>query len=286
MSFATSDGNVPFLFHAPTAVRARHGFFGTAGGVSTGLYDSLNCGFGSADNAELVAANRARAAAAIGVTAGQLAAVYQVHGRKAILAEGGAPANRDELVRADALVTATEGVGLSILTADCLPVLFADNQGQVVGAAHAGWRGAADGVVASTITLMHKAGAKEISALIGPTIQQASYQVGSEMREELLDSVDTALVDKAVACFAPDPGDERSHEPYSRNNKYRFDLPALVHAQLVAAGVKEIHDCGLDTYDARRSGSPDSPAYFSHRRATHAGETDSGRQIAIISPGK
>ena len=279
MSFAISDGPVPFLFHAPTAVRARHGFFGTAGGVSAGIYDSLNCGFGSNDETAHVAANRDLAAAAIGVAPGNLAAVYQVHGHTAILADKGAPASREDLIRADALVTATPGIGLSILTADCLPVLMADASGSIVGAAHAGWRGAADGVVASTITLMREIGAGSITALIGPTIQQESYQVGRDMRDELLGAMPPHLQNAAADCFSlEDEGGLTDPSP-----KFRFDLPRLVRLQLGDSGVTDIHDCRVDTYAATCPDAPDSLAYFSHRRATHAKAADSGRQISIIS---
>lgn len=278
MSFETSDGPVPFLFHAPTSLRVRHGFFGRAGGVSSGIYDSLNCGFGSQDETSLVATNRNRAAAAIGVEPEKMAAVYQVHGSTAILVDEGAPAKRKDLVGADALVTATPGIGLSILTADCLPVLMADEGGKVVGAAHAGWRGAADGVVASAVTLMREVGAGRITALIGPTIQQASYQVGSDMREELLVSLPHHLRDAAAECFQPD----NTNGGKDQKPKFRFDLPRLVQIQLHYAGVSDIHDCRVDTYAAARPSAPDSPAYFSHRRATHAKAADSGRQISII----
>ena len=281
MSFESSDGAVPFLFHTATSLRARHGFFGRAGGVSSGIYDSLNCGFGSQDEAAFVATNRVRAATALGIETKNLAAAYQVHGKTAILVDAGAPARREDLIRADALVTATPGIGLSILTADCLPVLMADEHGEVVGAAHAGWRGAADGVVGSTITLMREIGAGRITALIGPTIQQTSYQVGSDMREELLASIAPHLKDEAAECFQG----EDSSTKVDPAPKYRFDLPRLVRRQLRDAGVEDIHDCAMDTYGSSLLGPSDSPAYFSHRRATHAKAADSGRQISIICCG-
>ena len=286
--FTRSTGTVPCLHHAGIAQRARHGFFGTAGGVSDGVYASLNCGFGSSDAPGLVAQNRDRVCAAMGLTPHRMAAVYQVHGREAVIADdlfddAGMLVDRASLPRADGLVTTTPGLGLSILTADCLPLLLVDAEGRVAGACHAGWRGAAAGIVAGTVALMREKGAKSISAMIGPTIQQRSYQVGAGMRQELLDSVSPAILEAATECFHPDGEDH-----------YRFDLPRLVRCQLAADGVEEVLDCGIDTYTALDTGSDDScdsaadsatdsVAYFSHRRATHAGEADCGRQIAVIS---
>lgn len=294
--FTRSTGTVPYLHHAGITRRARHGFFGTAGGVSNGVYASLNCGFGSSDAPELVAQNRDHVCAAMGLAPHRMAAVYQVHGREVVIAEdlfddAGMLVDRASLPRADGLVTTTPGLGLSILTADCLPLLLVDAKGHVAGACHAGWRGAAAGIVAGTVALMRDKGAGKISAMIGPTIRQRSYQVGAEMRRELLDSVSPAILEAATGCFDPDGKDH-----------YRFDLPRLVRCQLAADGVEDILDCGIDTYRALDTGSdarpgsdpgsdsgsdpdsdPDSGAYFSHRRATHAGEADCGRQIAVIS---
>jgi len=276
--FTYTDGPPPCLYHAGTAKRAPHGFFGAAGGVSSGVYASLNCGFGSGDDPALVAANRDRAAAVAGLEPGRLAALYQVHGAKAVIAAGGAPADRSLMTRADGMVTTQPGLGLSILTADCLPLLLADDAGRVVGACHAGWRGAAAGIVGATIALMRDQGADRITALIGPTIRQPSYQVGREMRAELLDLVAPALRDRAATCFVAD-GDDH----------YRFDLPGLVRHQLESGKVAEILDCGVDTYSAATAtghgadSRGESAAYFSHRRATHAKAPDSGRQISIIS---
>ena len=267
---------VPHLLHQPTAARARHGFFGCAGGVSSGVYDSLNCGFGSDDDPALVAQNRDRAASALGLRADRLAAVWQVHSADAVIATGGAPSNRAQLTRADGLVTTERGLGLAILTADCLPLLMVDRDGAVIGACHAGWRGAADGIVTSTLALMRDKGAGEITALIGPTIRQPSYQVGGDMREACLASVAPGLRDAAASCFIDD-----------EDGRFRFDLPALVGHQLAGAGVIDIADCGEDTYPApdhiAGSSGADSFRFFSHRRATHAAEADCGRQISIIA---
>ena len=201
-----------------------------------------------------------------------MAAVWQVHGADVLRVDRGAPADRSQMAKADGLVTTEPGLGLSILTADCLPLLLAEAGGKVVGACHAGWRGAARGIVDATVRAMRDAGAGTITALIGPTIQQQSYQVGPDMREDLLDQVALPIRDAAATCFTPDSGE-----------KWRFDLPGLVSAQLRAAGVSAIHDCGVDTYATDIPGAPDSPGFFSHRRATHAKESDCGRQIAVIA---
>ena len=269
-------GEVPHLAHQPTAGRAPHGFFGCAGGVSSGVYDSLNCGFGSDDDPALVAQNRDRAAGAMGLRADRLAAVWQVHSADAVIATSGAPSDRTKLARADGLVTTERGLGLAILTADCLPLLMVDRDAVVIGACHAGWRGAAGGIVTATLSLMREMGAGEITALIGPTIRQPSYQVGADMREACLASVAPGIRDAAASCFIDD-----------EDGRFRFDLPGLVQHQLAEAGVTDIADCGRDTYLSpdHISGSTgaDSFRFFSHRRATHAADVDCGRQISIIA---
>ena len=282
--FTLSTSAVPYLHHATTTTRVRHGFFGAAGGVSSGVYASLNCGFGSGDDTALVAQNRDLVRTEMGLEPGRMAAVHQVHGRDAVMAEDlfddtGALLERDSLPRADGLVTRTAGIGLSILTADCLPLLLADEQGLVAGACHAGWRGAAAGIVGATVALMRDRGAGRITALIGPTIQQPSYQVGGDMRAQCLDSVAAPIRDLAASCFIIEGQDH-----------YRFDLPRLVRYQLASEDVAQVLDCGVDTYQApARDGAgpagtaPESGGYFSHRRATHAREPDCGRQIAVIA---
>lgn len=274
--FEIAGTRPPFLHHAPTTMLARHGFFGTAGGVSSGVYASLNCGYGSNDDPDLVARNRNRVAMAMGLSVDRMAAVYQVHGTEVLVTGEGAPADRSRLARADGLVTTERGLGLTILTADCLPLLLVDAGGTVIGACHAGWRGAAGGIIDATLTAMRAAGAGPVTALIGPTIRQESYQVGVEMRDEVLGQVVSEIRDDASTCFSADaPG------------TLRFDLAGLVTLQLRHAGIAAIHDCGVDTYVNRRidrpADAPDSPDFFSHRRATHAKEPDSGRQIAVIS---
>jgi len=266
-----NDESVPYLHHEATSTRAPHGFFGAAGGVSTGLYDSLNCGYGSADDPRLVAQNRSRVADAMGLPADRMAAVYQVHGTDVVMSSKGASEDRDQLARADGLVTTCRGLGLSILTADCLPLLLIDSTNSVIGACHAGWRGAAAGIVDRTVMTMRGAGAGPITALIGPTIRQPSYQVGPDMHEAILSQVGSAIRDRVVACFGP-----------SSPGKLTFDLAGLVRAQLNHAGIDMIHDCGIDTYASKPGISPDSHGFFSHRRATHAAEPDCGRQMAVI----
>ena len=271
--FVMADGDVPYLHHAATSARAPHGFFGAAGGVSTGVYASLNCGFGSDDDAELVATNRDRVATAMGLGKERLAAVYQVHGADAVMATDGAPSDRSLMIRADGIVTTRPGLGLSILTADCLPLLMVDEAACVIGACHAGWRGAVSGIVGTTLALMRDKGAGPVTAMIGPTIRQPSYQVGAEMREACLAGVDPGIREAAASCFLPEEG-----------GRFRFDLPGLVHHQLADAEVADIIDCGRNTYPALSDdGAPDSLGFFSHRRATHAAEPDCGRQISVIA---
>ena len=270
--FEIAGTTPPYLHHAPTSYRARHGFFGNAGGVSSGLYASLNCGYGSDDDPALVAQNRGRVAAAMGLPADRLAAVYQIHGTDVVTAYEGAPEDRDKLVRADGLVTTGRGLGLTILTADCLPLLLVDADAGVIGACHAGWRGAAAGIVDTTLATMRSAGAGPITALIGPTIRQPNYQVGMEMRDEVLALTAPAIRDAASACFIADiPG------------KLRFDLAGFVALYLGRGGVQAVHDCGVDTYASGEVAGADSLDFFSHRRATHAADPDCGRQIAVIS---
>ena len=270
--FSHSNGPTAYLHHQDISALARHGFFGRRGGVSEGLYDSLNCGYGSDDSPDRITTNRSRVASALGLSETRMAAVWQVHGADVLRVNEGAPADRSMMTRADGMVTTEPGIGLTILTADCLPLLLAETGGKVVGACHAGWRGAARGIVATTVQAMRDAGAGALTALIGPTIRQQSYQVGKDMREELLEQIERPIRDDATACFEADG-------PIT----WRFDLPRLVSTQLCAAGVRDILDCGIDTYAPRPNAAPDSPGFFSHRRATHAKEPDCGRQIAVIA---
>lgn len=235
-----------------------HGFFGRAGGVSRGAVGGLNCGLGSGDDPDHVAANRRIAADAI-IAGAPLASVYQVHSATAVVARDILP--DDHRPRADALVTDQPGLLLAIVTADCAPVLLADAEAGVIGAAHAGWRGATNGVTDQAIAAMIGLGAKveRIAAAIGPCIARASYEVDHDFAEKII---------------GKDPGNERffGEGPGSRPH---FDLEAYVAARLAAAGIRRVEALGLDTY-AR------ADRYYSYRRATHRGEADYGRQISLI----
>ncbi|MDX5362451.1 MAG: peptidoglycan editing factor PgeF [Alphaproteobacteria bacterium] len=239
----------------------RHGFFTRAGGVSQGLYAGLNCGFGSNDDAGAVAENRARVAAAMGVAPGRLLTVYQVHG--ADVATVTAPWAREDAPRADAAVTASPGIALGILTADCVPVLFADPQARVIGAAHAGWRGAKAGVLGATVEAMSALGADpaRIHAAVGPAISGPAYEVGAEVRD--------AFTGDAV-------GAARFFRPSAREGHFLFDLPELVLWQLEALGLPRVDRLTDCTYG-------EEALFYSYRRATHRGEPDYGRQVSAIA---
>lgn len=233
-----------------------HGFFGRQGGVSQGLYASLNAGPGSDDDAGHVTANRARIAAALG--AREMASCYQVHGTEvAMLAE-----KPDTRPRADAMVTRAPGLALCILTADCVPVLFADAEAGVIGAAHAGWRGAVAGVTEACVRAMVAAGARleHIRAAIGPAIQQASYEVGPDLHAAVLETSPWA-----GGHFVPGQGD-----------RLQFDLPAYVETRLARAGIDEIDRLADDTCALDAD-------YFSNRRRIHRGEADYGRNASVIA---
>ena len=239
------------------ALTVRHGFFTRKGGASSGIFAGLNCGTGSSDQSEIVTINRTRVAEAMGVPLENLVTVHQVHSADAV-AVTGPLADRP---RADALVTATEGVALAVLTADCQPVLFADAKARVIGAAHAGWRGAHDGVLEATLEAMESLGARRenIAAVIGPTISQAAYEVGPEFFETFTDG------DRdATRFFANGKGD-----------RMLFDLPAYGLSRLRAAGVGHAEWTRHCTYR-------DPERFFSYRRTTHAGEVDYGRLISVI----
>lgn len=235
-----------------------HGFFGRTGGVSSGAVASLNCGLGSGDDPECVEANRRLAADAI-IEGAPLASVHQVHSATAVIVDRALP--HDRRPQADALVTDRPGLLLAIVTADCAPVLLADAESGVVGAAHAGWRGAMAGVTDQAIAAMISLGARvdRIAAAVGPCIARASYQVDQGFADRLL---------------ADDGGNERflSVGPADRPH---FDLEAYVVARLAAAGVRRIEAVGLDTYALE-------PRYFSFRRATHRDEPTYGRNISLI----
>jgi YfiH family protein len=208
----------------------RHGFFGRQGGVSEGIYASLNAGTGSSDDPDKVMRNRARIAAAFDAPAEKLVGVHQVHSAVAVLT------NAPFRVRpqADAMVTTTPGLVLSILTADCAPVLLADAEAGVIGAAHAGWKGALGGVLDGVVNAMRAAGAQHIAGAIGPCIHQPSYEVGPDF---------------AATFCAADPAHERFFAP-GRGDRRQFDLPGFCGARLAALGVETVETLAHDTYPA------------------------------------
>ncbi len=236
---------------------ACHGFFARQGGASSGVFRGLNCGGGSSDQRDIVAINRSRAALALGVTPDRLVGVHQTHSSDVVTVTEPPEAP----LRADALVTATPGLALSVLTADCQPVLLIDPEAQVVGAAHAGWRGALAGVLEETVRAMEAMGAEapSIRAVIGPTISQAAYEVGPEFFDEV-----TADDPEAARFFVGGRGD-----------RLQFDLPGYGLCRLRAAGVGDATWTGHCTYF-------DEGRFFSYRRSVHRKEADYGRMIAAI----
>ncbi len=246
------------IFRAPALDGLPHGFLGRGGGVSTGVHAGLNGGVGSEDDAEAVMENRRRAAEAVQPGA-DLATVFQVHSPDAVVATKAWPL--DARPSADALVTDRPGLLLGILTADCAPVLLADQAAGVVGAAHAGWKGALGGVTDQTIDAMVGLGAdrSRIAAAIGPCIARASYEVDADF---------------ARRFEAADPANERFFSP-GRPQHFQFDLEGYVVHRLAAAGITKVTALGLDTYS-------DAQRFYSFRRATHQGEPGYGRQISLI----
>jgi YfiH family protein len=244
-----------------------HGFFGRRGGVSDGIYDSLNCGPGSDDARANVLENRHRVRAAMGGAA--LVTVGQVHSPDVLTVTKPWPIGRVQAEDAltvplgDAMVTATPGIALGILTADCAPVLFADGDARVIGAAHAGWKGALTGVLDGTLAAMETLGARRtrIVAAIGPCIGQANYEVGPEFRARFVGA---------------DAGNARYFVPSDRAEHHRFDLESFVADRLAAAGVDRIERLATCTY-------AHTADFFSFRRATHRGEKDYGREISVIA---
>jgi YfiH family protein len=236
-----------------------HGFLGRRGGISVGLCEGLNVGFGSDDDREAIEGNRRLAIAAIHPDAA-LATVHQIHSAEVVVADRAWA--QGERPRADAMVTDTPNLLLGILTADCAPVLFADHHAVVVGAAHAGWRGALAGVTDATIAAMERLGARRdnIHAAVGPCIAQPSYEVDETFRSRFLDG----------------DGDNGRFFSEGPSGKPHFDLEAYVVHRLIAAGIGEVEALNLDTYRA-----PDR--FFSYRRATHQGEADYGRQLSAIA---
>jgi len=239
--------------------RLRHGYFTRQGGVSEGIYAGLNVGVGSADEADRVRENRGRVAGWFGLPFERLATVHQVHSPDVVVVDA---AYSGERPKADALVTSTPGVILGVLTADCGPILFCDGDNGVIGAAHAGWKGALDGVLENTIEAMVSLGADRgsIRACLGPSIAAQSYEVGPEFLDRFLQY---------------DDGYERFFTPSEKPGHSYFDLQALTLHRLQQAGVGA-DQLGLDTY-------ADEARFYSYRRTTHRGEPDYGRQISAIA---
>ncbi len=235
----------------------RHGFFTRKGGASSGVFAGLNCGTGSSDQSEIVAINRSRVAEAMGVDVAALCTAHQTHSTEVVTVTEPLHPPRP---KADALVTATPGLVIGVLTADCQPVLFADPEAKVVGAAHAGWRGARDGVLEATVEAMVGLGADRggIRAVIGPTISQRAYEVGPEFFEDFLAD------DPANARFFANGDGDRLH----------FDLPAY--------GLHRLRAVGVDAEWTRHCTYSDAQRFYSYRRATHDREADYGRLLSVI----
>ena len=245
--------------HAVSLGDVPHGFLGRRGGVSTGIVAGLNVGSGSNDDPAAIFRNRGLAIAAIRPGA-ELATVHQCHSAEAVTVARAWPS--DERPRADAMATDRPGILLGVVTADCAPILLADTRAGVIGAAHAGWRGALAGVSDSVIDAMERLGARRdhIHAAVGPCIALASYEVDEGFRTRFL---------------SHDPGNDRFFAP-GASDRPHFDLEAYVVHRLVAAGIEEVEALNLDTY-------ADPDRFFSFRRATHRGEPDYGRQLSAIA---
>jgi hypothetical protein len=239
----------------------RHAFFTRSGGVSDGIYASLNGGVGSNDAPDNVAQNRARMAEALGVAPDRFLTPYQIHSPDVIVAEE--PWTHEARPRADAVVTRTPKLAIGISTADCGPLLFADDQAGVIGAAHAGWRGAFTGVIEATIAAMETLGSDRarISVALGPTIRQPNYEVGPEFVERFL---------------AADVDNARFFSPSQRDGHAMFDLTGYIADRVARAGVASFEDLGLCTY-------AEPERFFSYRRTTQRGEPDYGRHINAIA---
>jgi YfiH family protein len=239
----------------------RHAFFTRSGGVSQGMYSSLNGGVGSRDVPEKVAENRARMAAALGVNADRFLTLFQIHSPDVVVAQE--PWTRDSRPRADAVVTQVPRLAIGVSTADCGPLLFADSEARVIGAAHAGWRGALSGVIEATVNTMERLGARRtrIAVALGPTIRQSNYEVGPEFVERFL---------------ATDPENERYFKPSQREQHALFDLCGYIARRVEQAGLSQFEDLGLCTYE-------EPERFYSFRRSTHRDEPDYGRHINAIA---
>jgi polyphenol oxidase len=239
----------------------RHAFFSRHGGVSNGVYYTLNGGLGSRDVALNVRENRARMALALGCEPQRLITAYQVHSADAIVAE--APWARENVPRADAVATRVKGLAVAVTTADCGPILFADPEAGVIAAAHAGWKGALAGILEAAIAAMEQLGAARarMRVALGPMIRQPSYEVGPEFMARFI---------------AADPDNRRFFAPGARQDHAQFDLAGYIVARLTRSGVATVQDLGYCTY-------ADPTRFFSYRRATHRAEADYGRHISAIA---
>jgi YfiH family protein len=238
----------------------RHAFFTRDGGVSDGVYAALNGGLGSKDDPARVAENRRRMAETMGVAPSHLLSVHQIHSPDAIVATG--PWNGATRPKADAIVTKSEGLAISVTTADCGPILFVDPTARVIGAAHAGWKGALTGILESTIVAMEKLGADRsgMVAAVGPLIRQPSYEVGNEFVERFIEA---------------DAENGQFFLPGERDGHAMFDLAGFIRMRLENAGVLMIDDLGIDTYSDER--------FYSYRRSVHRKEPDYGRLVHAIA---
>lgn len=237
----------------------KHGFFTRKGGASSGLFAGLNCGRGSSDQKEIVAINRARVAAALGLPPERLATVNQTHSDKVVTLTGSEDLDAVARTEADAIVTTVPGLAIAVLTADCQPILFADAQAGVIAAAHAGWRGALDGILQATVGAMREAGARDIRAVIGPCISQRAYEVSEDFMDRFL-----IEDDRYARFFSGGP-----------NGRPMFDLPGF--------GLATLRDLGVDAEWIGHCTYSDPARFFSYRRATHEGAADYGRLISAIT---
>lgn len=241
-------------------IKTAHGFFTRVGGISKGIYGSLNCAWGSKDNLSDVMTNRALVVQALGPDVSDLLSASQVHSNRVKVVDK--VWTRERSPDVDALVTKLPNVALGILTADCAPVLFHDAKNNVIGAAHAGWKGAFGGVLENTVKEMEVLGAEraEITAAVGPCIHQASYEVDGNFRQTFLNH---------------DPAFETYFTDSVKDGHYQFDLPGFVKSKLDGLGLASVEGSCVDTY-------VDEDRFFSYRRTTHRSESDYGRQISVV----
>jgi YfiH family protein len=237
----------------------KHGFFTRIGGMSAGVYQGLNCAYSSGDDQDSITANRAKVAETLGVEVDQLITVKQVHGAKVITVT---EPFKNKPPEADGIVTATRGLAIGVLTADCAPVLFADKKARIIGAAHAGWKGAVGGIIEATVEAMIALGAKRenIQAAIGPCIGPLSYEVSADFKKTFLEQ---------------DTANERFFKQAAKEGHFIFNLPGYAVHRLKKAGIETVYDTQQDTL-------PNEDAYYSYRRSCQRQETDYGRQMSAI----